>query len=269
MKVRRCILPSAILIGAVMMQNTDGAIAAQFLDSGSAAAMASPAAAAAVPYWQAGHETGNLDEYSWWRVEGVPTGTLQVVPDPTAAGRGSVLKGEITSVSPQGGDSHRLYPALLLPECYHGAYTSTFSVWADVPKNGQRGWFSFATYTNRKDWNDLFGVNLGFEEGEDRLVLFHVPVFGKGNFTRLSRKPFPMRQWVKIDVRVDQGGIMLFQDDRLVAEARKNWGPEGVGLCEAHWGLYGEGKNRSGLMLNDDISVSFDTPFGISPRMVR
>ena len=137
-----------------------------------------------------------------------------------------------------------------------------------MPKHGERGWFSFATYSSRKEWGDLFGVNLGHEEGEDRLVLFHVPVFGKGNFMRLSRIPFPMRQWVKIEVRVDQSGVMLFQDDRLVAEAQKNWGPEGAGLCEAHWGLYGEGKNQSGLLLNDDITVTLDTPFALRPKMV-
>jgi len=62
---------------------------------------------------------------------------------------------------------------------------------------------------------------------------------------------------------------MLFQDERLVAEAPKNWGPEGVGLCEAHWGLYGEGKNRSGLLLNDDITVTLDIPFDIRPQIVR
>lgn len=221
------------------------------------------------PYWQARHETGNLEEYSWWHIEGVPTGTLKVIPDPTGSGRGSVLRGEITAASPPGGDSHRIYPALLLPECYRGGYHSTFNVWADFPPSTQRGWFSFATYSNKKDWKDLFGVNIGFEQGEDRLVLFHVPVFSKGTFTRISSIPFPMRRWVKVDVKVDSSGIMLFQDERLIAEAQKDWGAEGVGLCEAHWGLYGQDKNRSGVLLNDDITVNLDTRFDKPPRMVR
>lgn len=262
----RGLLLPVVLMWVLVLQGLGVGLAPQ--SSGAAAASAMPTAPAA-PYWQARHETGTLEEYSWWRVEGVPTGTAQVVPDPTDGGHGSVFQGVITAVSPPGGDSHRLYPALLLADCYRGAYTSAFSVWVDVPHDGQRGWFSFATYSSRKDWGDLFGVNLGHEEGEDRLVLFHVPVFGKGNFTRLSRIPFPMRQWVKIEVRVDQSGVMLFQDDRLVAEAEKNWGPEGAGLCEAHWGLYGEGKNRSGLLLNDDITVTLDTPFAPRPKMVR
>ncbi len=221
------------------------------------------------PYWQARHETGNLEEYSWWREGGVPTGALNIIPDPTGSGRGSVLSGEITSVSPPGGDSHRLYPALLLPECYRGSYRSSFMVWADIPPSPERGWFSFATYSNKMDWKDLFGVNLGFEQGENRLVLFHVPVFSKGIYKRISGVPFPMRQWVKIDVQVSPGGILLLQDDRLIAEAEKEWGPGGVGLCEAHWGTYGEGKNRRGLILNDDISIDLDRPFHKRPRLVR
>jgi hypothetical protein len=133
-------------------------------------------------YWQACHETGDLEEYSWWHIEGVPTGTLKIIPDPTGSGRGSVLRGEITAAALPGGDSHRIYPALLLPECYHGGYRSSFKVWADLPPSSERGWISFATYSNKKDWKDLFGINLGFEQGEDRLVLFHVPVFSKGTY---------------------------------------------------------------------------------------
>ena len=99
--------------------------------------------------------------------------------------------------------------------------------------------------------------------------MFHVPVFGKGNYKRISGIPFPMRQWVKIEVQVGAGGILLFQDDRLIAEAEKEWGAEGVGLCEAHWGTYGEGKNRRGLILNDDITINLDRPFDKRPRLVR
>lgn len=219
-------------------------------------------------YWQARHESGNLEEYSWWHPENNPYGRFQVVPDPAGTGRGYVFKGEIVAAVPSGGDSHRLYPMLLMP-CYRGAYSSRFLVWADIPTNQDRGWYSFATYSNTKDWGDLFGVNLAREEGEDRLVLFHTPSMGKGEFTRLSRIPFPMRKWVKIEVRVDQNGIMLSQDDRLIAEAKKEWGAEGVGLCEAHWGMYAQGKNSSGVVLNDDIAVTLDTPFEKRPYIVR
>lgn len=221
------------------------------------------------PVWQARHEGGDLEEYSWWRVEGSPTGAVQVVPDPTGRGRGFVLKAEIEGASPPGADSHRLYPVLLLSEGYRGAYRSSFRVWADVPPGPERGWFSFATYSNKRDWKDLFGVNLGFEQGEDRLVLFHVPEFGKGDYHKISIVPFPLRRWVTVEVRVDEGGILLFQDGRLIAEAAKAWGPEGVGLWEAHWGLYAQGKNRRGVVLNDDVSLVLDRPFAGAPRKVR
>ena len=244
---------------------------AREIDSVQDRTVGAPAASVpAAPFWQAMHETGNLEEYSWWRMEGVPSGTLAIVSDPTGSGHGFVLRSEITSPSPPPADSHRLYPVFMLPECYRGGYTSTFSVWADLPPHSaQRGWISFATYTNKLDWKDLFGVNLGHENGQDCLVLFHVPEFGKGNFTRFSSIPFPMKTWVTISVKVDDTGIMLFQNDRLAAEAKKNWGPDGVGLCEAHWGLYGQGKTAGGLLLNDDLSITFDRSYAKKVRMVR
>jgi hypothetical protein len=222
------------------------------------------------PFWQAMHETGNLEEYSWWKTEGVPSGTLNVVPDPTGSEHGFVLRSEITRSSPPPGDSHRLYPVIMLQKCYRGGYTSTFSVWADLPPySSERGWISFATYSNQSGWKDLFGINLGREDGQDRLVLFHVPEFGKGDFTRFSSIPFPMKQWVVITVKVDNTGIMLFQNDRLVAEAKKKWGADGVSLCEAHWGLYGQGKTAGGILLNDDLSITFERPYSDNILMIR
>jgi hypothetical protein len=233
-------------------------------------AAVAPAPQTVPPFWQAKHETGDMEEYSWWRMEGASSGTLTVVPDPTGSGRGFVLRGEITSASPPPGDSHRLYPVFMLPECYRGTYSSTFSVWADLPPHSATcGWISFATYSNMMNWKDLYGVNLGHEDGVDRLVLFHVPTFGKGDFTRFASVPFPMKKWVSITVKVDDSGIMLFQDERLVAEAKKSWGAEGVGVCEAHWGLYGQGKTASGVLLNDNVSVTFDGAFTKKTMMVR
>jgi hypothetical protein len=78
-----------------------------------------------------------------------------------------------------------------------------------------------------------------------------------------------MEEWVTITVKVDQSGIMLLQNDRLVAEAKKNWGSAGVSLCEAHWGLYSQGKTASGILLNDNISIAFDRAYPDSLIMVR
>lgn len=100
-------------------------------------------------------------------------------------------------------------------------------------------------------------------------MLFHVPEFGKGDFTRYATIPFPMKEWVTITVKVDRTGIMLLQNDRLVAEAKKNWGPDGVSLCEAHWGLYSQGKTARGILLNDNISISFDRAYPDNIIMIR
>jgi hypothetical protein len=40
-----------------------------------------------------------------------------------------------------------------------------------------------------------------------------------------------------------------------VAHAEKEWGPGGVKLCAAHWGMYADGKNREGVIMNDRISI--------------
>jgi hypothetical protein len=115
---------------------------------------------------------------------------------------------------------------------------------------------SLATYTNVKNWQDLFGVNLDTEDGQPVLVLFHVPKFGQGRFKRSSRLAFPMKQWVRIEVVVsEQGAISVFQDEKLVLQAVKDWGPAGPSICEAHWGLYAEGKTDFGHLLNDDITL--------------
>ena len=39
----------------------------------------------------------------------------------------------------------------------------------------------------------------------------------------------------------------------LVLQAKKDWGPAGPAICEAHWGLYAEGKTDFAHLLNDDI----------------
>ena len=92
------------------------------------------------------------------------------------------------------------------------------------------------------------------EDGKTVLVLFHVPKFGKGHFKREARLDFPMKKWVKIEVLVGaRKGIRVFQSGELVLQAEKDWGPAGPSNCEAHWGLYAEGKTDFAHLLNDDI----------------
>jgi len=61
---------------------------------------------------------------------------------------------------------------------------------------------------------------------------------------------------VRIEVVVDtRKGIRVFQDGTLVMRAAKDWGPAGPSICEAHWGLYAEGKTDYAHLLNDDITL--------------
>jgi hypothetical protein len=156
--------------------------------------------------------------------------------------------------APDKGEVHRLYPTLNLEQCLYGSYYSSFDVWLSAPPPGERGWISLATYTNVKNWQDLFAVNLGTEGGQTVLVLFHIPKFGQDRFERRTRIAFPMKKWVTIEVMVDARGLIhIFQDGRLVIRAVKDWGPSGPAICEAHWGLYAQGKTDFAHLLNDDI----------------
>jgi hypothetical protein len=78
---------------------------------------------------------------------------------------------------------------------------------------------------------------------------------GQGVYVTDREVAFPLKTWVTVEVEVDEAGIRLYQDGVLVAHAEKEWGPGGVKLCAAHWGMYAEGKNREGVIMNDRISI--------------
>lgn len=210
--------------------------------------------------WYADHEYASFREYSW-RHNNTECGNLKILSDPTRSGRGYVYQGQVVC-SASNSQNHRLYPTLNLEHCIKGPFKSTFWLWVDLPSGALRGWVSFATYTNVKNWKDLFGVNLGTKNGLAHLVIFHVPEFGKGEFIRENLIGFPMKKWVRVDVSVETDGqIKVYQDKYLVASAVKDWGSDGPAICEAHWGLYAEGKTDKALLLNDDISIiSYGTP---------
>jgi hypothetical protein len=202
--------------------------------------------------WVAHHESSDFSDY-FWRHADTACGWLDVVPDPTASGRGYVSESQIYCALGNG-KVHRLYPTLNLERCLYGSYYSSFYVWLSAPPAAERGWISLATYSNVKNWQDLFGVNLGVEDGQTVLVLFHVPKVGQGRFERRTHIPFPMKKWVRIEVLVDaQGMIRVFQDGAPVMRAAKDWGPTGPSICEAHWGLYADGQTDFAHLLNDDI----------------
>lgn len=202
--------------------------------------------------WSAHHESGDFSEY-FWRHTDTTCGWLVAVPDPTGSGRGYVSESQIYCALGKG-QVHRLYPTLNLERCLYGSYYSSFDVWLSAPPTAERGWISLATYTNVKNWKDLFAVNLGTEAAQVALVLFHVPKFGQSRFQRRAQIPFPMKQWVRVEVAVDANGVIhVFQDGVPVLRARKDWGPAGPSICEAHWGLYAEGSTDFAHLLNDNI----------------
>ena len=200
--------------------------------------------------WCAHHESGDFSQY-FWRHPDTDCGWLAVVPDPTASGRGAVAESQIFCSEKA---VHRLYPTFNLDTCLYGSYYSAFDVWVSSPPIVAPGWISLATYTNEKNWRDLFGVNLDGKDGNFTLVLFHVPKFGQGRFERKAPIDFPMKRWVRIEVMVDAAqGIRVFQDRTLVLQAEKDWGPAGPAVCEAHWGLYADGGVEFVHLLNDNI----------------
>ena len=202
--------------------------------------------------WYAHRESGDFSEY-FWRHPDTSCGWLVAVPDPTASGRGYVSESQVFC-SPGDKGVHRLYPTLNLEKCLYGSYYSAFDVWLWAPPVAEPAWISLATYTNVKNWQDLFGVNLGNKDGQIELVLFHVPKFGQGLFVRKAHIGFPMKQWVRIEVMVDEKqGIRVFQDKTLVLQANKDWEPAGAAICEAHWGFYAHGDIDFAHLLNDDI----------------
>jgi hypothetical protein len=148
--------------------------------------------------WYAHHESGDFSQYLWRHPDST-CGWLVVVPDPTSSGRGDVAESQILCAQ-ENGKVHRLYPTLNLEKCLYGSYYSAFDVWVSAPPVVEPAWISLATYTNVKNWQDLFGVNLGRHDGRPALVLFHVPKLGQGRFEKIARIDFPMKRWVNIEV---------------------------------------------------------------------
>jgi len=134
-------------------------------------------------------------------------------------------------------------------------------VWVDIPEIKDFGWISLATYTNNENWQDLFGLNLISENGKIKLIIFHVPIFGKGKYETVNNLTFPLKKWVHISLDVNSDGIRVHQDGKLVIKATKFWGNKGPAICESHWGLYADAKTNEVLILNDDIFlISYGNP---------
>lgn len=101
--------------------------------------------------------------------------------------------------------------------------------WSDLPSERERGWISLATYTNARNWTDLFGLNLVSINEIFQLKILHVPTFGKGDFKSEKNIAFLMRRWVYRKVEVDFESLMVYQDGNLVATPKKEMGCQRAG----------------------------------------
>lgn len=159
------------------------------------------------------------------------------------------------------GPNHRGYPTVQLYRRSPGGGFATPAViklwvWADVTmKPGQ--WFSFATLSaDASDaWTRVVTVNL---DPGGWVNVFHVPDQGAHVPDIETHRPFPMRQWVQLKIRIDfdpqHGFIEVFQNRVLVARAQVRGGH---GLLEqAHFGMYAISSLTTGKVCNDDLKIT-------------
>ncbi len=158
------------------------------------------------------------------------------------------------------GPNHRGYPTVQLDKLPGGGFTTPviikLSVWADVVMTpGQ--WVSFATLSpDASDaWNPVVTVNL---DPGGWVNVFHVPVPGAHVTEIETHRPFPMRKWVQLKIRIDfdpqNGFIEVFQDRELVARAKVSGGHGR--LEQAHFGMYASSSLTTGKLCNDDLRIT-------------
>jgi hypothetical protein len=159
------------------------------------------------------------------------------------------------------GPNHRGYPTVQLFRVPPGGGFATPAVvdlwvWADVAmRPGQ--WVSLATLTpdasNR--WSRVVTVNL---DPGGWMNVFHVPNQGQHLPDLETHRPFPLRTWVhvtvKIDFAADHGSIEVRQDGSLVAKAKVNGGHGR--LEQAHFGMYAISALTKGKVCNDDLKIT-------------
>ena len=157
-------------------------------------------------------------------------------------------------------NNHRGYPTVQLYKLPDGAFQTPvkieFWVWLDI-EVAQGEWFSFATldHTTRDTWDPVL-VNLS---DEGIVHLMHVPSNGKSEYSfQTTDIKFPMRQWVKLSIELhfdqESGYARLWQDDVLVSEAPVRTG-NGL-FTQAHFGLYAPPSISSGVIYNDDLTIT-------------
>jgi hypothetical protein len=159
------------------------------------------------------------------------------------------------------GPNHRGYPTVQLFRVPPGGGFATPAVvdlwvWADVAmRPGQ--WVSLATFTPDPSnlWSRVVTVNL---DPGGWINVFHVPNQGQHLPDVETHRPFPLRTWVHLDVKIDfaadHGSIAVRQDGNLVAKANVNGGHGR--LEQAHFGMYAIFSLTKGKVCNDDLRIT-------------
>jgi hypothetical protein len=159
------------------------------------------------------------------------------------------------------GPNHRGYPTVQLFRVPPGGGFATPAVvdlwvWADVAmRPGQ--WVSFATFTPDASnaWSRVVTVNL---DPGGWVNVFHVPNQGQHLPEVETHRPFPLRTWVHLNMKIDfsptRGSIVVRQDGNLVAKAKVNGGHGR--LEQAHFGMYAISSLTEGKVCNDDLRIT-------------
>jgi hypothetical protein len=158
------------------------------------------------------------------------------------------------------GPNHRGYPTVQLWRLPGGGFATpavvSIWVWVDIAMvPGQ--WFSFATLSaDASDgWTRVVTVNL---DPGGWVNVFHVPNQGQHLPEIETHRPFPLRTWVHLTIRIDfdpdHGFIEVLQNNKLVARAKVNGGHGR--LEQAHFGMYAISSLTTGKVCNDDLKIT-------------
>ena len=158
------------------------------------------------------------------------------------------------------GPNHRGYPTVQLWRLPGGGFATPavtdLWVWADVSM-GFGQWVSLATFSaDASDgWRRVVTVNL---DPGGWINVFHVPNQNEHLPELETHRPFPMRTWVHLTMRIDfdpdHGSIEVLQDGVLVARASVRGGAGR--LEQAHFGMYAIPSLTTGTICNDDLRIS-------------
>jgi hypothetical protein len=187
----------------------------------------------------------------------------EVVHNGKFAHQARVTGPNVDNIEPDG-PNHRGYPTIQLHKRPRGCVTPcliSLWVWADIATQPDE-WFQIATLTASVSdaWLGQL-VNVG---SQGWLHTMHVPSPGLSDWVyQRTDKLFPLRTWVNVKILIEYratgGAIAAFQDGVLISAAPVDGtlGLNGLGvLNQAHFGMYVPPTIGSGVIYNDNLTIS-------------